>query len=145
MQLGQIDADLAAPPPGEQQELAAGCVLDEAPLAQRQPEGALHVGRLGRPVATEEHRRAVGRDHRSLLAAEQVLDVLRGHHQRGAVLAAAAGQLDEQVAERRVHAERAHLVEHDVTAPPLSAHPRPQPLGDQQRGRGHELVGQVAQ
>src|ERR1700688_5085101 len=115
MQLRHLDTHGNASIARDQQELAARCGLEEAALRVSEAERTLHARGFSRSMTTEQHHRAVGRDHAALVAAEQVLRVLRRHHERRSVLAAAPRELHEQITQWAANAERANLIEHDVT------------------------------
>ena len=81
MQLRNLDAHGHSPIAGEEQELAPRCGFEEASLRFGETERTLHSGRFRRSMTTEQHDRAVGRDHAALIGAEQILRVLRRNHE----------------------------------------------------------------
>ena len=81
MQAWNLDLHRNASIARKQQELAPRCGLEERSLRFSETERTLHSVCLGRAMTAEKHDRAIGRDHAALIAAQQVLRVLRGHHQ----------------------------------------------------------------
>jgi hypothetical protein len=81
MHLWNFDSHCHAAIAGKEQELAPRCGLEETPLCVGEPERTLHSRRFGRSMTPEQDDRAIGRDHAALIGAEQVLRVLRRHHE----------------------------------------------------------------
>jgi len=110
---------------GGQQELSAARVLEQCTLLVAQVKCALELGRLPRPLRTEEEHGGVRSHDGSGVRAQQVTGILRCKHERTAVLADAPGQADDEPSYRRVLEKQPELVDDEHSPAVLPLDPRP--------------------